>query len=104
MSQPDRRIWHRWPFELAICSIKHYADIIIEMSKNVIDKGSNRDDPIWGLDTVMSKLIIGLYDEVSSSKTVENCDIANKCLDVWDLMYEKNLGIARVFSDQIMNM
>ena len=84
--------------------IKQYSDIIIDMSENVIEKESIHHDSILNFDTIMSKLIIGLYDQVSSSNTAENRVIANRCLDVWDLMYERNLGIAREFSNQIMDM
>ena len=52
----------------------------------------------------ISRLIIGLYDEATSNKTSKYKDIANKCLDIWDLMYEKNLGIARTLANQIMNI
>ena len=84
--------------------IKQYSDIIIEMSENIIEKESIHHDSILDFDTIMSKLIIGLYDQVSFSNTAENRAIANKCLDVWDLMYERNLGISREFSNQIMDM
>ena len=84
--------------------IKQYSDIIIDMSENVIEKESIHHDSILNFDTIMSKLIIGLYDQVSSSNTAENRVIANRCLELVDLMYERNLGIAREFSNQIMDM
>ena len=60
--------------------IKQYSDIIIDMSENVIEKESIHHDSILNFDTIMSKLIIGLYDQVSSSNTAENRVIANRCL------------------------
>ena len=83
--------------------IKEYADIIIEMCRDIIEKECKGNKMVWGWDTI-SKLIIGLYDEVSSNNTSRKREIVNQCLDIWDLMYEKNLGIAREFSQQIMNI
>lgn len=84
--------------------IINFADIIIDMSYAIINEETKQDNYVWRLDTKISRLIIGLYDEATSNKTSKYKDIANKCLDIWDLMYEKNLGIARTLANQIMNI
>ena len=59
---------------------------------------------LWGLDTELSKLIIGLYDITASSELEEDQEISLRCLDVWDKMYEENIGLARNLTEQLMNV
>ena len=64
----------------------------------------NRDsrDNYWGIDDEISKLVVGLYDETSESTVDEIRKIADKCLDIWDLMFENNIGSIRSLSKEIM--
>lgn len=82
-------------------SIIDYSDIIITMSHQII---LNRDSSgiYWGIDDEVSKLVVGLYDETSESTIVERKEIANKCLDIWDLMFENHIGSIRSLSKKIM--
>ena len=53
----------------------------------------------------ISKLTVKLYDETSNSKLNKNKnkEIAMKCLDFWDIMYEKGLVYAREAIKELMN-
>ena len=57
---------------------------------------------IWGIDAELLKLIFELYDETVNSAREEDKDIARKCLEVWDKMYEKNIGMARTLTEQML--
>ena len=81
--------------------LKQFSDIILELSLNIIE---NPDEIkyIWGIDTELLKLIFELYDETVNSAREEDKDIARKCLEVWDKMYEKNIGMARSLTEQML--
>jgi len=83
-------------------SIIDYSDIIITMSYQII---MNRDscENYWGIDDEISKLVVGLYDETSESSVDEIKKIGDKCLDIWDLMFENNIGSIRSLSKEIMD-
>jgi len=83
-------------------SVFDYKDIIFSMSYYLINGGSNNSKGMWGIESEVSKLIIGLYDETSASSLPEKKDIAEKCLDIWDLMFEKQIGSIRQLSQQLM--
>ena len=72
------------------------------MSYHLIDNEVGKDEGIWGIEDEISKLIIGLYDETSNSTIPEIKDIANECLDIWDLMFEKQFGQIRSLSQKLM--
>ncbi|TWH46788.1 hypothetical protein [Sporomusa sp. KB1] len=83
-------------------SVVDYKDIIISMSHHLIKNRSKDDTGGWGIEDEISKLVIGLYDETSESTLPEMKDIANECLDVWDLMFEKQIGPIRQLSQKLM--
>lgn len=83
-------------------SIIDYKDIIIALSHNVIEANCDKYEKYWGIGDMVSKLIIGLYDETSCSTVSEIKNIANECLDIWDLMFEKQIGSVRMLSREIM--
>ena len=82
-------------------SIVDYSDIILKMSYQIIMNRDSRDN-YWGIDDEISKLVVGLYDETSESTVDEIRKIADKCLDIWDLMFENNIGSIRSLSKEIM--
>ncbi|WP_301107120.1 hypothetical protein [Sporosarcina sp.] len=83
-------------------SVVDYKDIILSMSNHLIKNRCNTDEGIWGVEDEISKLIIGLYDESSDSPLPEIKSIANECLDIWDLMFEKQIGPIRSLSQKLM--
>ncbi|MFJ5771789.1 hypothetical protein [Psychrobacillus sp. NPDC093180] len=83
-------------------SVVDYKDIIISMSYQLIKNRGSKDEGTWGIEDEISKLIIGLYDETSDSPLPEIRDIAKECLDIWDLMFEKQIGPIRSLSQKLM--
>lgn len=83
-------------------SVVDYKDIILSMSYHLIKNGYGKNEGIWGIEDEISKLVIGLYDETSGSPIPEIKNIAKECLDVWDLMFEKQIGPIRFLSQKLM--
>ncbi|MFL0197618.1 ATP-binding protein [Clostridium sp. WILCCON 0269] len=84
-------------------SVIEYKDIIFSISYNLIENHVENSGDYWGIGGELSKLIIGLYDEVSQASDENLKYILQQCLDIWDLMFEKRIGSARVLSWQILD-
>lgn len=82
-------------------SVVDYKDIILSMSHHLIEKGGKTAGG-WGVEDEISKLVIGLYDETSESTLPEMREIAGECLDIWDRMFEKQIGPIRQLSQELM--
>lgn len=85
-------------------NLKEYSNLIIQIVNEILEKNPNDIDLIWGLGEELSKLIIGLYDVTASSKLNKDKAVAMECLNIWDKMYERNIGMARLLTYQMMNM
>jgi hypothetical protein len=83
--------------------LKHYADLIFDLCMSVLEK-PDEVRYIWGVDTALLKMVLGLYDETTNSQDATDIEISLKCLDVWDKMYEKNVGMARSLTEQLLNV
>jgi len=79
-----------------------YADIIIQLCENVLQMEIGDLRKQWGIEDEISKLIISLYDETANSGKMADKQIADKCLDLWDIMFERQLGSVRKISRQLM--
>ncbi|MDT0192887.1 hypothetical protein [Exiguobacterium sp. BG5(2022)] len=84
-------------------SLVDYKDIIISMSYYLIKNTGSMIEDMWGIEDDISKLIIGLYDETSDSQIPDIKDIAEECLGIWDLMFEKQIGPIRSLSQKLMD-
>ncbi|MFW2488636.1 hypothetical protein ACN077_08660 [Clostridium chromiireducens] len=82
-------------------SIVDYKNIILSMSCHLLSNDSEKLIGYWGIEDEISKLIIGLYDESSTSLEPQLIEISKKCLDIWDLMFEKQIGSIRMLSQKI---
>ena len=80
-----------------------YKEIIFSMSYNIIENNFDSEGYIYGLNEEISKLIIGLYDEASQEKGEEMSATANECLCIWDLMFEKRIGAARILTSKMLD-
>ncbi|PAV27790.1 hypothetical protein CIL05_20140 [Virgibacillus profundi] len=80
-------------------SIAYFSSFIFELSYSVINNSGNQPDA-WGAEDEISKLIIGLYDEASGESHMK--EVAEECLEIWDLMFEKQIGSARKLSFELM--
>lgn len=83
-------------------SLIDFSDIIISMSDHLIKAISDGKDREYGLDDSLTKLVIGLYDETLGSSQGKLKEISNTCLDLWDKMFEYQIGSARRLSQEMM--
>lgn len=88
--------------EESAISIVDYADIILQLCENVLQMEVKTLREQWGIEDEISKLIISLYDETISSGKMADKQIADKCLDLWDIMFERQLGSVREVSRKLM--
>lgn len=84
-------------------SFTAYAKVIITLCKNVLSMNSEELTKKWGIENYISKLIFALYDENVNSEKEPNKDIAEKCLELWDVMFEKQIGQVRDLSHELMD-
>lgn len=89
--------------EESAVSVVDYADIIITLCENVLQMEKNKLRDQWGIENEISKLIMALYDETANSEGRIYKPIAAKCLDLWDIMFEKQLGAVREISYKLMD-
>ncbi len=88
--------------EKSAISIVDYADIILQLCENVLQMEVETLREQWGIEDEISKLIISLYDETVNSGKMADKQIADKCLDLWDIMFERQLGSVREVSRKLM--
>ena len=88
--------------EESAISIVDYADIILQLCENVLQMEVETLREQWGIEDEISKLIISLYDETANSSRMTDKQIAGKCLDLWDIMFERQLGSVREVSRKLM--
>ena len=84
-------------------NVRNYAEIILEIAKNIvlnIEKDGS-GDIMWIIDDVIT-LIIQLFDESVNLDDEKSILISNQCLDIWDIMYEKEIGSVRTLSKQLL--
>ncbi len=84
-------------------SLIGFSNIIISMSHHLIENIAEGKDRDYGIDDSLSKLVIGLYDETSGSTQANMKEISNACLDLWDKMFEYQIGSARRLSQEMMD-
>lgn len=85
-------------------NLKDYSDLIIESGHAILDRNQIATNQLWELEDEIPKLIIDLYDITSVSGLEKDKNIACECLNIWDKMYECNIGMARLLTNQIMKM
>ena len=83
-------------------SVKDFSEVIITLCENVLSMSREDIASQWGIDDSVSKLIIALYDETANSLRESDRQIAEKCLELWDVMFEKQIGQVRELSRALM--
>ena len=83
-------------------SLIAYSEVIIALCENVLSMSREELERHWGIDSDISKLIIALYDETVNSEKETEQKIAEKCLELWDVMFEKQIGQVRDLSRELM--
>ena len=84
------------------CSIKNYAGIVLTLCNSMLEMDSESLAKQWGIQNNISKLIIALYDECADSQKESDKQIAERCLELWDIMFEKQIGRIRELSRELM--
>ena len=80
-----------------------YAEVIIALCESILSESKEELERQWGTERGISKLIIALYDETANSDKEIEQKIAEKCLELWDVMFEKQIGQVRDLSRRLMN-
>jgi hypothetical protein len=62
----------------------------------------NRENYVYGVENELSKLIIAIYDEVCDQSSPKAKATVDKCMDIWDKMFECQIGGARMLSERMM--
>ncbi len=83
-------------------SIVDYTDIIIKLCENILWMETEELRKQWWIEDEISKLIISLYDETANSGKKADRKTAEKCLELWDIMFERQLGSVREISRKLM--
>lgn len=83
-------------------TIKDYAEIILTLCRNVLEMNVEEIEKHLGIEDEISKLIVTLYDECSNSEKASEIKIAESCLELWDVMFEKQIGQIRKLSRELM--
>ncbi len=83
--------------------LKDYANLILQICKNLVEIDAERNGVLWLYQENISKMVISLYDTYSDDLEMDS-DVALQCLDLWDIMYEKQIGMARELTKKMMEI
>ena len=83
-------------------SILDFSEIILGVSKAFVEDEYDQEKIYFNGDE-LSKLVVELYDETEGKEEKEMKDIANECLDIWDKMFEKQIGTIRLLSKELLD-
>lgn len=84
-------------------SILDFKEIIIESIKSILENSEQEKENIYYYGDELSKLIVGLYDETVGKKQNDMKILSNQCLDIWDKMFEKQIGSIKKLSKDILD-
>ena len=84
-------------------SILDFKEIIIESINSILENSELEKENIYYYGDELSKLIVGLYDETVGKKQREMKNLSEKCLDIWDEMFEKQIGSIKKLSRDILD-
>ena len=83
-------------------SIIDFSQIILGVLKSFVDKEYNQEN-IYFYEEELSKLVIALYDETEGKNKLEMKKLASECLDIWDKMFERQIGTIKLLSKEILD-
>lgn len=83
-------------------SIIDFSQIILGVLKSFVDEEYNQEN-IYFYGDELSKLVVGLYDETEGKTELEMKNLAIKCLDIWDKMFERQIGTIKLLSKEILD-
>lgn len=82
---------------------KEYSKWLLDMCKNAVNEEWDLKT-MWGVEDIIAKIVINLYYSNVEASSPEQRDVVNECLDIWDLMYEKDFGSARQLTRQLLEV
>lgn len=80
-----------------------YSDIILKMAYYILEDADMIRQDRWLIERDLIKLVWGLYDEANSEENMDE-DISSRCLDIWDMMFEKQIGETRELTRKMMEL
>ncbi len=89
--------------EESVVSYKSYERVIFGLCEGILSLEPDKKSRSRRIDDQISKLILCLYDECAGSDNSGDKTITAKCLDLWDLMFEKQIGQTRWLSKELMD-
>lgn len=83
-------------------SILDFSQIILGVLKSFVNEEYNQEN-IYFYGDELSKLVVGLYDETEGKTEIEMRKLASECLDIWDKMFERQIGTIKLLSKEILD-
>ncbi len=83
-------------------SILDFSEIILGILESVVNCEYNQEN-LYSYGDELSKLVIGLYDETEGKTESKMKNLASQCLDIWDKMFERQIGRIRLLSKEIFD-
>ena len=83
-------------------SIIDFSQIILGVLKSFVDEEYNQEN-IYFYGDELSKLVVALYDETEGKNELEMKKLASECLDIWDKMFERQIGTIKLLSKEILD-
>lgn len=82
--------------------IEVFKDIIFNLCQNIVENTQGEvydiQSNLYGIAPELSQLIASLFD-----RTQDNFEVNQRCLDMWDMMFEHRIGTIRELSQSIMD-
>ncbi len=83
-------------------SILDFSQIILGILKSFVKDEYNTEN-LYFYGDELSKLVVELYDETEGKNDREMKALANECLDIWDKMFERQIGTIKLLSKEILD-
>lgn len=80
-----------------------YSDIILKMAYYILEDADITRQDRWLIESDLINLVWGLYDEANSEEDRDEY-ISSRCLDIWDLMFEKQIGETQELTRKMMEL
>ena len=82
---------------------KEFSRELLDICKDAISQGTEYK-ATWGLEKIIIRTVISLYYNNLEGSNKEQKEILSQCLDMWDLMYEKDFGTARQLTRKLLEI
>jgi hypothetical protein len=89
-------------FRSDISTLYEYQDMILSVSRHMLES-TDENRNMRSFENDMSNLIIRLYDETALSSMETRKSVAQECLNLWDIMFEKQIGSSAILAQKILD-